>query len=79
MFPSPASGSGSRVGARSPPVPVLSDEQVEDIRRRLETEGKVEPTFTVAVTDEHGAVVAEVEKLLHIRRKASARQRELVA
>jgi hypothetical protein len=48
----------------------LSDEQIEDIRRRLETEDKVEPTFVVEISDEEGAVVAEVEKLLHIRKKS---------
>ena len=57
----------------------LSDAQVEDIRRTLETEDKVEPRFTVEIRDEAGNVVAEVEKLLHIRKKTSARRRELVA
>jgi uncharacterized surface anchored protein len=57
----------------------LSDEQVEDIRRTLETEDKVEPRFTVEIRDDTGNVVAEVEKLLHIHKKASARRRKLVA
>ena len=56
----------------------LSEEQVEDIRRRLETEDKVEPRFIVEIRDDAGDVVAVVEKLLHIRKKARARQRKLV-
>ena len=52
----------------------LSDEQIEDIRRTLETEDKVEPRFTVEIRDDAGNVVAEVEKLLHIRKKAAARR-----
>lgn len=47
----------------------LSTEQVEEIRRRLENEQKVEPVFMVEVKDQAGAVVAEVEKRLHVRRK----------
>jgi hypothetical protein len=47
----------------------LSDEQVADIRRQLETEDKVQPTFKVEVRDENDAVVAEVEKVLHVRKK----------
>ena len=31
--------------------------------------GKVEPVFSVDVTDELGQVVAQVEKLLYVRRK----------
>jgi len=50
----------------------LSGEQVEEIRRRLEAEDKVEPTFLVEVRDEVGTVVAEVEKVLHIRKKNNA-------
>ncbi len=47
----------------------LSEEQVEDIRRQLETEEKVQPTFKVEVRDEANVVVAEVEKVLHVRKK----------
>jgi len=49
----------------------LSDEQIEGIRQGLETQAKVEPTFAVEVTDETGAVVAEVQKVLHVRKKGS--------
>jgi hypothetical protein len=47
----------------------LSDQQIEEIRQALQSSDKIEPTFSVAVTDESGKVVAEVEKTLHIRRK----------
>ncbi len=47
----------------------LSDSQIEDIRRKLETLPKYEPVFSVDVKDEAGVVVAEVEKVLHVRKK----------
>ena len=47
----------------------LSDAQLDDIREQLKTLPKYEPTFTVEVKDEAGDVVAEVQKLLHIRKK----------
>ncbi len=47
----------------------LVDEQIESIRRDLQAQPKTEPTFVVEVKDESGAVIAEVQKVLHIRRK----------
>jgi hypothetical protein len=47
----------------------LSDEQIEGIRRDLRTQPKIEPTFLVEVTDESGEVIAEVQKVLHVRKK----------
>jgi len=47
----------------------LSDEEIADIRQQLEIEDKVQPTFTVEVRDEANTVVAEVEKVLHVRKK----------
>lgn len=47
----------------------LSEEQIEGIRQRLNTQEKVEPRFVVEVKDDSGAVVAEVEKVLYVRRK----------
>jgi acyl-coenzyme A thioesterase PaaI-like protein len=49
----------------------LTEEQIESIRQQLQTQEKVEPTFVVQVTDENGEVVAEVQKLLHVRKKPS--------
>ena len=47
----------------------LSDAQLDEIRDKLTTQEKYEPTFLVEVKDEVGDVVAEVQKVLHIRRK----------
>ena len=47
----------------------LSDAQLDDIRDKLKTLPKYEPVFTVEVKDEQGTLIAEVEKLLHIRKK----------
>jgi len=50
----------------------LSDGQIEDIREKLKTLPKYEPVFSVEVKDEAGVVIAEVEKVLHIRKKQAA-------
>lgn len=55
----------------------LSDEQLDDIRSKLTTQEKYEPTFVVQVKDDAGDVVAEVQKVLHIRRRDRTRQAEL--
>jgi hypothetical protein len=47
----------------------LSEQQIEEIRQALKTGDKMETTLVVEIRDESGRVVAEVEKLLHIRRK----------
>ncbi len=47
----------------------LSDIQINEIRNKLKTLPKYEPSFTVQVRDDCGMVIAEVEKLLHVRRK----------
>jgi acyl-coenzyme A thioesterase PaaI-like protein len=48
----------------------IPPERLEEIRRAADAGGKVEPTFTVSILDAQGEVVAEVEKLLSVRRKA---------
>lgn len=47
----------------------IADELVEELRRAADTQGKVEHTFTALVTDKEGNTIAEVDKLLHIRKK----------
>jgi len=47
----------------------LTDSQLDDIRDKLKTLPKYEPVFKVEVKDEQGTVIAEVEKLLHVRKK----------
>jgi Domain of unknown function (DUF4442) len=47
----------------------LTDAQLDDIREKLKTLPKYEPVFTVEVKDPPGTVIAEVEKLLSVRKK----------
>ncbi len=47
----------------------LSDARLEEIRQQLRIVDKYEPSFAVEVKDESGDVVAEVQKLIHIRRR----------
>jgi len=47
----------------------VSEEEVEEIRRQADEQGKVEPRFSIEVVDTEGNVVAEVEKLLSVRKK----------
>jgi acyl-coenzyme A thioesterase PaaI-like protein len=50
----------------------IPPEKIEEIRAAADREGKVEPVFTVEVRDEQGELVAEVEKVLYVRRKNAA-------
>ncbi len=47
----------------------IPQERIDEIRAAADAGDKVEPTFQVTVADEEGKVVAEVEKLLYVRRK----------
>ena len=47
----------------------LTDTQLDDIREKLKTQEKYEPVFKVEIKDEQGTVIAEVEKLIYVRRK----------
>ena len=47
----------------------LTEEKIAEIRAAAETQPKVEPLFQVLVKDEEGKVVAEVDKLLYIKKK----------
>jgi hypothetical protein len=51
---------------------VLSEDDVRRARRATARGGKHEPTFEAAITDRQGAMVAHVEKTLHIRRREAA-------
>lgn len=53
----------------------LTDEQIEEIRRRTADGSPWRPRFTVHVTDMNGDVVAEVVKVLYVRRKVPAESR----
>jgi Domain of unknown function (DUF4442) len=47
----------------------LSDAQIDQIRDKLTTQDKYEPTFLIQLKDEAGDIVAEVQKILHVRKK----------
>jgi acyl-coenzyme A thioesterase PaaI-like protein len=47
----------------------IPQERVDEIRAAADRDGKLEPTFTVDVLDTEGKMVAQVEKLLYVRRK----------
>jgi acyl-coenzyme A thioesterase PaaI-like protein len=46
----------------------ISPERVQEIRQAADAAGKVEPTFRVEIIDAQGEVVAEVEKLISVKR-----------
>ena len=48
----------------------LAEGEIEENRKALEKEEKIEREYAVEVKDESGAAVAEVKKLLHFRRKS---------
>jgi acyl-coenzyme A thioesterase PaaI-like protein len=50
----------------------ISEEKIAEIRAAADSQPKVEPEFHVTVTDENGDVVAEIDKLLYVRKKPAA-------
>jgi acyl-coenzyme A thioesterase PaaI-like protein len=52
----------------------LTDAQLDDIREKLKTLPKYEPVFKVEVKDARGTLIAEVEKVLHVKKKEPLRQ-----
>lgn len=47
----------------------ISKDRIAEIKQQADDNYKVEPKFTVQIKDESGLVVAEVDKLLYVRRK----------
>lgn len=47
----------------------LTEEKIAEIRAQAEAQPKVEPQFQVLVKDTQGNVIAEVDKLLYIKKK----------
>jgi hypothetical protein len=47
----------------------LTDEQLDQIRTALQTQEKTEPTFLIKLEDESGTVIAEIEKVVHVRKR----------
>jgi len=54
----------------------LTHEQIEQVRAQADALDKYEPTFTVNILNKAGEVVAEVEKLLYVKRKDKIRSRQ---
>ncbi len=51
----------------------ITEDQLSEMREALRSAEKIEREFTVEVTDCSGTVIAEVKKVIHIRRKDSRR------
>ena len=47
----------------------IPQERIDEIRVQADAQGKFEPQFQTVVTDSEGTVIAEVDKLLYVRRK----------
>jgi len=47
----------------------LSEDQIAEIRAGADAQAKVEPQFQVLIKDAEGNVVAEVDKLLYVKKK----------
>ncbi len=47
----------------------INQERIDEIRMAADQNPKTEPEFTLQIIDEAGEVVAEVQKILHVRRK----------
>lgn len=48
----------------------LSDEQIENYKKELETKNKIEPILHVHIKDSDGLLIAEVDKTLYIKKKS---------
>jgi acyl-coenzyme A thioesterase PaaI-like protein len=46
--------------------------RIEEIRRAVDKGGKVEPIFTAEVVGDDGSIVAEVQKVIHVRRRQAS-------
>jgi acyl-coenzyme A thioesterase PaaI-like protein len=49
----------------------LTEEQIQEIRESLRDQEKIDRTFSVEVRDESGTVIAEVQKVIHVKGKAA--------
>lgn len=48
----------------------ISEDKLAEIRAAADANGKVEPEFQVEVKDRDGNVIAQIQKLLYVRRKS---------
>jgi hypothetical protein len=49
---------------------VIPEEEIAEIRRRLETEPSIDRVYSVDLTDAEGVVHATVEKTIYVRKKS---------
>lgn len=47
----------------------VTHEEIAAIKAQADSQDKVEPVFTIQIHDEGGKIIAEVEKVLYVRRK----------
>ena len=52
---------------------LLDQAKIDEIRSSADRDPKVEPEFMIQILDDENMVVAEVQKILHVRRKDSGR------
>ncbi len=50
----------------------VGDGELAEIRRLLESEPKIDRTYTIALVDTHGTLHAEVDRVIQIRKRAAA-------
>lgn len=55
----------------------LTSEQIDEIRSQADESSKAEPEFLVKIKDNSGIVVAEVDKLLYVKRKDKIRSKNI--
>ena len=47
----------------------ITEQQLHEIRQALQSQDKIEPTMAIEVKDDDGVVIAEVQKVLHIKKR----------
>jgi hypothetical protein len=60
-------------------VATITPEQLDEARRMADAHDKFEPTYTVHIIDTNGEVIAEVDKLLYVKRKDKISSRKTAA
>lgn len=53
----------------------LTKEKIEEIKKLADENPKYEPTFQVLIKDDDGEVVAEVDRLVYVKRKDKVKKR----
>ncbi|HTZ46290.1 MAG TPA: DUF4442 domain-containing protein [Verrucomicrobiae bacterium] len=56
----------------------LTQEQIDELRHAVDNQEKIEREFTVEVKDTEGVVIAEVTKLLHVRKAEASSNKNVL-